>query len=82
MDGPEFVTGNIVRGDDLWDRHDELASLLKCLEKGSVLLKAPRRFGKTSLLNKLFEEPPAGWSVFFLGGWCLSRASRWADQAA
>ena len=41
MDGPEFVTGNIVRGDDLWDREEELQKLITALEKSSVLLKAP-----------------------------------------
>lgn len=66
MDGPEFVTGNMVRGDDLWDRKKELLDLLVSLEKGSVLLKAPRRYGKTSLINRLYEEPPRGWTVFYL----------------
>ncbi len=66
MDGPEFVTGNIVRGDDLWDREEELQKLITALEKSSVLLKAPRRYGKTSLMYKLYEEPPGGWTVFYL----------------
>ena len=66
VDGPEFVTGNMVRGEDLWDRETELADILASLNKGSVLLKAPRRYGKTSLMNKVFEDPPQGWNVFFL----------------
>jgi uncharacterized protein len=66
VDGPEFVTGNMVRGEDLWDRETELADILASLGKGSVLLKAPRRYGKTSLMNKIYEDPPQGWNVFFL----------------
>lgn len=65
MDAPGFVIGNIAKGKDLWDRADEIGTIWKALETSSVLLNAPRRFGKTSIMYRLYEEPRDGCLVFF-----------------
>lgn len=57
MKSPRFVIGNIAKGDDLWDRDEVIEEICKGLEKSSVLLKAPRRFGKTSIMWELCENP-------------------------
>ncbi|MBI3815020.1 MAG: hypothetical protein HY279_11245, partial [Nitrospinae bacterium] len=56
MEGPGFVIGNIAKGNDLWDRQEEIKGIMKALEKSSILLKAPRRFGKTSIMYRIYEE--------------------------
>ncbi|EDP73360.1 archaeal ATPase, partial [Hydrogenivirga sp. 128-5-R1-1] len=46
-----FFFGGVVEEEDFCDREDELNSLEKDVLSGiNVLLYAPRRFGKTSLL--------------------------------
>lgn len=55
MEGPGFVIGNIAKGSDLWDRHEEIRNIINALKTSSVLLKAPRRFGKTSIMYKIYE---------------------------
>ncbi len=56
MEGPGFVIGNIAKGNDLWDRQEEINGIVKALEKSSILLKAPRRFGKTSIMYRIYEK--------------------------
>lgn len=56
MDNP-FSYGTIVRGDDFYDRKEETARLTMTLESGNnVVLYAPRRYGKTSLVFKVISE--------------------------
>ena len=62
---PEFVTGNVVRGDDLCGRDREFEEIIRVLKKDSVLVKAPRRYGKTSLMNKVHEHLEVEQTSFF-----------------
>ena len=55
MDSPSLkrATGNWVVGDQFWDREVELALFIERLNEGAhLLLTAPRRIGKTSLLKE------------------------------
>ncbi len=63
MEGPSFVIGGVAKGKDLWDRVAEIETVWKALEKSSVLLKAPRRFGKTSIMFDLYANPDSGYRV-------------------
>lgn len=63
--GPSFIIGNIAKGGDFWNRKEEIDTIWKTLEKDHVLLKAPRRFGKSSIMNNLFEFPHNDFTVFF-----------------
>lgn len=56
MNNP-FYFGNEVYSDDFCNRVDELSELRRDIASGlNVLLYAPRRFGKTSLLKKLQND--------------------------
>ncbi len=49
--------GNWVAGDTFWDRHDEIALLRDHLEGGRhVMIIAPRRVGKTSLMREVANQ--------------------------
>ena len=65
MEKVRIVIGSPVRSGELWDRERELNKIWEVLETGSVLLTAPRRFGKTSLMLKLVDEPREGWQAFY-----------------
>ncbi len=47
--------GNPVTGDDFFDREQEQAQIWRKLERDHVLLLAPRRIGKTSLMRRLCD---------------------------
>ncbi len=47
-----FRYANIVEGEHFYDRDEELKRLTQTLEGGNnIVLYAPRRYGKTSLVN-------------------------------
>ena len=48
------ATGNWVVGDHFWNREVELSLFMERMEEGAhLLLTAPRRIGKTSLLKEV-----------------------------
>ena len=61
------ITGQPVVGDDLYGRDYELKTLWERLEAGEhVLLLAPRRVGKTSLMLELRRRPHPNWHVIYI----------------
>ncbi|GMO63233.1 MAG: ATP-binding protein [Treponemataceae bacterium] len=51
-----FIYGTVVHGKDFFDRKDERAHITKTLAGGNnMVLYAPRRFGKTSLVFSVME---------------------------
>lgn len=58
MSGIESSVGRPVRGINFFDRDDERRLLWQHLRQSHVLLLAPRRVGKTSLLMRLADEAP------------------------
>ena len=61
------ITGLPVVGDDLYGRGYELRTLWERLEHGEhVLLLAPRRVGKTSLMLELRRQPRPNWHVIYV----------------
>ena len=75
-----------VTAKDLLDRDDEAALLLKRAESGdNSRLVAPRRYGKTSLLNRVVEDARrAGWAavyVDFFGVLTLDDIARRIERA-
>lgn len=61
------VVGPAVQGEDFFDRVDELAELREEGLRQHLLLLAPRRVGKTSLLHKLatVTRAEAGWHAIY-----------------
>lgn len=52
------VVGQVVRKADFWQRKFELEDMWDAINSGShLLLCAPRRVGKTSLMHKILDEP-------------------------
>ena len=62
-DTPEFCTGAPVDPVDLRFRGAFLAELWQTLRTGHVVLTAPRRTGKTSVMDYLRDHPENGFSV-------------------
>ena len=59
------TTGQPVRGDNFFNREPELAELWFLVERDHVLMLAPRRVGKTSILRRMQDRPCEGWEVAF-----------------
>jgi hypothetical protein len=55
--------GPVVRGRDCYGRDHEVDLLWERLSRGHVLLAAPRRFGKTSLMYRLLDAPRWSYKV-------------------
>lgn len=53
------VTGMPVQDENFYDREREIQKLWVYLEHNNVLLLAPRRVGKTSLMLRLYEQAPS-----------------------
>ncbi|GHT56678.1 ATPase [Spirochaetia bacterium] len=52
-----FKYGTIVHGDDFFDRKEECSRIVETLMGGNnIVLYAPRRFGKTSLVFKVMDQ--------------------------
>lgn len=62
-----LVVGQVVRGENFWDRDDELEIIWEVIETGGhILLAAPRRVGKTSIMYKVLDEPKEDYVVLYL----------------
>ena len=62
----DFIVGSPVRDDDFWFRKDYVEDIWEVLEKHNVLLLAPRRIGKTSVMYQMLDHPKEGWIVIHL----------------
>jgi len=63
-----ITIGNVVRGSNFFDRELLLEKLWGILETDSVLLAAPRRVGKTSIMHRIIDHPAGDFVVLFLDG--------------
>lgn len=50
--------GNVATGSDFFNRTKELREIWKILQDNHLVMRGPRRLGKTSILYKLMEEAP------------------------
>ncbi len=57
------VVGSPVRGGDFYGRDRFVELVWRELGKGSVLLAAPRRFGKTSVMHRLVDKPQGDYKI-------------------
>jgi len=64
---PNIVTGAMAVGSAFYDREADIREIWELLKnKKNILFRAPRRFGKTSLLNHIAKNPLKGWQVCFV----------------
>jgi len=62
-----IVTGNAVRGEDFYNRENIIAKAWDFIESGShLLIAAPRRIGKTSVMFYLRDHPKSGYTCTYL----------------
>ena len=63
---PNFIIGNVAKGDNFYLRKDIIEDIWKELKRGnSVLLAAPRRVGKTSIMQYMAEHPVGNYKLIF-----------------
>lgn len=62
----DFIVGSPARDDDFCFRKEFLEDLWEDLEKHNVLLLAPRRTGKTSVMYRMLDKPRNSWLVIHL----------------
>lgn len=61
-----LTVGSPVEGKDFYGRDELIKLIWDRLEKNNLLLAAPRRFGKTSIMINLRDNPRRNWRVFLL----------------
>ncbi len=59
----DFIVGSPARDDDFYFREEFLDDLWEALNKHNVLLLAPRRTGKTSVMYRMLDQPRDQWLV-------------------
>ncbi len=62
----DFIVGSVAREGDFLFRRELLENLWSSLKKHNVLLLAPRRIGKTSVMYRMLDCPKKGWLVVHL----------------
>jgi len=61
------TVGQVARGNKFLKRETEISKLMRQIENGShILISAPRRVGKTSLMNYIFDNPPIDYKIIYL----------------
>jgi hypothetical protein len=64
--------GSPVKGNDFYGRDLEIAEISDLIARGHVLMLAPRRVGKTSILFRLRDQPTDGWKCLFFSAEALT----------
>ncbi len=62
----DFVVGGVARNDDYYFHRYFIEDIWDSLRKDNVLLLAPRRTGKTSIMYRLLDHPKNGYRVIHL----------------
>lgn len=62
-----IMTGQVARQANFWDRKKELEDIWYKIESGShILLVAPRRVGKTSIMYNILDNPKDDYIVLYI----------------
>ncbi len=62
----DFIVGSPAREGDFWFRKEFLRHLWTSIKKHNVLLIAPRRIGKTTVMYRMLDKPRDSWLVIHL----------------
>ncbi len=60
------IVGNVPEPHELYGREHLIEHLWRQLHGNNILLLAPRRFGKTGVMNQVLEEPQEGFQPVYL----------------
>lgn len=64
---PQPRSGSIATGRDFFDREQEQKQIWDALSQSSdIILRAPRRYGKTTLLWRLKDRPEKDWTLCYV----------------
>ncbi len=64
---PDIITGPMATGLNFYNRKEKVEEIWNDLQEGkNLLLRAPRRYGKSSLLDRISKIPPSGWRVCYV----------------
>lgn len=74
------VVGDPVMGEDFFGRQMELELLWRKVERQSLVLAAPRRVGKTSLMYRMRDAPRQGWRVVHFNAESCSTANHFVAE--
>lgn len=61
-----IIIGPPVKGEDLYDRDEVIDLIWKKIYNSSILLVAPRKFGKTSIMFNFRDNPRNEFKVFYM----------------
>jgi len=62
-----IIVGQAVRNHDFWDRANELEDIWDAINSGShILISAPRRVGKTSIMYKMLDNPKSRYIPIYI----------------
>ncbi len=63
----QLCVGQVARAEQFWPRDSEINRIWDSVESGGhILIAAPRRVGKTSVMYKIYDEPREGYVVAFV----------------
>ncbi|GAB6013296.1 hypothetical protein [Viscerimonas tarda] len=78
---PKIIIGNVATGREFYKRNDIIEQVWTELKKGnSVLLAAPRRVGKTSVMQYMEEQPIADYNLIFQNIQGIKSASEFYER--
>ena len=60
------IVGNVPEPDELYGRRDLIEHLWRQIQANNILLLAPRRFGKTGVMNHVLNRPKGGYLPVYL----------------
>ena len=60
------IVGPIPRDENFYDREDVIENMWGIVEEHNAFLIGPRRFGKSGILCKMYDEPRDGFKVIFM----------------
>lgn len=60
------IVGSIPRNEDFYDREDLIKEMWNIIENHNIFLVGPRRFGKSGIMLKMYDEPKPKFRVIFI----------------
>ena len=60
------IVGNVPEPEELYGRSDLIDHLWRQIRGNNILLLAPRRFGKTGVMNHVLNQPKEGYLPVYL----------------
>ena len=77
----QIIVGQVARKENFWGREAEIEDIWYKINSGShILLVAPRRVGKTSIMHSLLDKPRSGYKVLYVSTEAADRESEFWEK--